>query len=144
MYWINGDNHAMCGGRMSFYADTLDDVVNLPTSTREGIPQIGDVLAHKKVKKGSTCLVIDPVTALMLNSQDEWKDVTTGTGGKGKDGYSPQITVKTDTDDTYILSITYLNAETGQIETMDTPNLKGGGASTELTPEQVNQLINLI
>lgn len=144
MYWINGDNHEVCGGRRSFYADTMADVVNLPTSTREGVPQIDDVLAHKKVKKGSTCMVIDPVTVLMLNSEDNWKNISTGTGGQGKDGYSPQITVNTDTDDEYILNITFLNAETGQVETMVTPNLKGGGATTELTPEQVNQLINLI
>lgn len=47
-------------------------------------------------------------------------------GSPGADGYSPTITVKTSTGDTYILTIT---TKDGQF---DTPNLKGGsgGASS--------------
>lgn len=75
MYWINGNNHEMVGGCRSFYADTVDDIDNLPTSTREGVPQGNDTLAHKKVKKGSTCLVINPASYFMLNSEDEWKQM---------------------------------------------------------------------
>lgn len=44
-------------------------------------------------------------------------------GSPGADGYSPTITVKTSTGDTYILTIT---TKDGQF---DTPNLKGGGGS---------------
>ena len=44
-------------------------------------------------------------------------------GSPGADGYSPTITVKTSTGDTYILTIT---TKDGQF---DTPNLKGSGGS---------------
>lgn len=47
-------------------------------------------------------------------------------GSPGADGFSPTITVKTSTGDTYILTITTKDGE------FDTPNLKGGsgGASS--------------
>lgn len=45
-------------------------------------------------------------------------------GSPGADGVSPTITVKTSTGDTYILTITTKDGE------FDTPNLKGGGASS--------------
>lgn len=44
-------------------------------------------------------------------------------GSPGADGFSPTITVKISTGDTYILTIT---TKDGQF---DTPNLKGGGGS---------------
>lgn len=44
-------------------------------------------------------------------------------GSPGAEGFSPTITVKTSTGDTYILTIT---TKDGQF---DTPNLKGGGGS---------------
>lgn len=44
-------------------------------------------------------------------------------GSPGADGYSPTVTVKTSTGDTYILTITTKDGE------FDTPNLKGGGGS---------------
>lgn len=51
------------------------------------------------------------------------KDGVDGTNGTdGTDGVSPTITVKTSTDDTYILSITDKEGS------YDTPNLKGGGS----------------
>ena len=43
------------------------------------------------------------------------------TGATGADGFSPTITVKTSTSDTYILTITDANGS------YDTPNLKGSG-----------------
>ena len=44
-------------------------------------------------------------------------------GSPGADGFSPTITVKASTGDTYILTITTKDGE------FDTPNLKGGGGS---------------
>lgn len=43
-------------------------------------------------------------------------------GADGIDGYSPTITIKTSTSDTYILTITDANGS------YDTPNLKGSGS----------------
>lgn len=64
---------------------------------------------------------------------------TGATGPAGADGYSPTITVKTSTADTYILTITDAN------NSYDTPNLKGGGSSgsstlAELTDVDLNDL----
>ena len=64
---------------------------------------------------------------------------TGATGPAGADGYSPTITVKTSTADTYILTITDANGS------YDTPNLKGGGGSgsstlAELTDVDLNDL----
>ncbi len=62
------------------------------------------------VSKESTMLVYDGE-----------KGETGSTGATGADGFSPTITVKTSTSDTYILTIT--DAE----GSYDTPNLKGSG-----------------
>lgn len=64
---------------------------------------------------------------------------TGATGPAGADGYSPTITVKTSTADTYILTITDANGS------YDTPNLKGSGSSgsstlAELTDVDLNDL----
>lgn len=64
---------------------------------------------------------------------------TGATGPAGADGYSPTITVKTSTADTYILTITDANGS------YDTPNLKGSGGSgsstlAELTDVDLNDL----
>jgi hypothetical protein len=45
-------------------------------------------------------------------------------GVDGDDGYSPTVTVKTNTSDTYILTVTYKDAN-GVTQSYDTPNLKG-------------------
>ena len=50
------------------------------------------------------------------------KAITVLDGTNGTDGFSPEVTVKTSTDSTYILTIT---TEDGSF---DTPNLKGGGS----------------
>lgn len=59
---------------------------------------------------------------------------------KGEDGFSPTIVVKESTDTRYVLTITTKD------DSYDTPNLKGsgGGSDEELTPEQVESLINLL
>lgn len=67
------------------------------------------------------------------------KGATGATGPAGADGYSPTITVKTSTADTYILTITDANGS------YDTPNLKGSGSSgsstlAELTDVDLNDL----
>lgn len=49
-------------------------------------------------------------------------------GQNGGDGYSPQIIVKTDTVDTYILEITYKQSD-GTIAVITSPNLRGSGGS---------------
>jgi hypothetical protein len=49
-------------------------------------------------------------------------------GPPGGSGYSPQVTVKTETADTYILEITFKQPD-GSIATITTPNLRGGSGS---------------
>ncbi len=74
-------------------------------------------------------------------------DGTDGTDGSdGEDGYCPQVTVNTETSDTYKLDLTYRDATTGEVETITTPNLKGsgGGSDDPLTPEQLESLINIL
>lgn len=60
--------------------------------------------------------------------------VNTGLNIKGESGFSPTITIKEDTDDSYILTITTADGS------FDTPNLKGTGAtpspSTSMNPYQ--------
>ena len=67
-------------------------------------------------------------------------------GEKGDSGYSPTVTVNTELESTYKLDITYKDPITQEITTITTPNLKGSGSSTdeELTPGQVDSLINLL
>lgn len=98
------------------------------------------------------------ITHVDVNSINEliiyYSDGTTETAGtiatvkgdKGEDGYSPQITVNTETESVYRLNITYLDEVTGNVETIVTPNLKGAGSGGDepLTPEQLAELINLI
>ena len=64
-------------------------------------------------------------------------DGTNGTNGTdGTDGVSPTITVKTNTDDTYILTITDKNGS------YDTPNLKGSDEVSDLTDVDLTNLAN--
>lgn len=70
---------------------------------------------------------------LIFNDGSMWRVasgvlVDTGINIIGPAGFSPEITVKTDTEDEYILSIT---TESGSF---DTPNLKGTGTSSGTTP----------
>ena len=58
-------------------------------------------------------------------------------------GFAPQVTVNTDTEDVYKLDITYRDEE-GEIQTFTTPNLKGGVTDDELTPEQMQELLNIL
>lgn len=95
----------------------------------------------KKTLVGMGALKGTPCTVKEITNADgshtvvfEWTDnegdkytsqftVTDGTNGTdGIDGVSPTITVKTSTDNTYILTITDKEGS------YDTPNLKGGGS----------------
>lgn len=107
---------------------------------------IAKTLVGMGALKGASCRIKSIVKADNLNTVTFiWTD-TDGTSKEstmlvydGADGYSPTITVKTSTADTYILSITDANGS------YDTPNLKGGGSSgsstlAELTDVDLNDL----
>ena len=72
---------------------------------------------------------------MLYNTMDLYR-VTSGVqvyvgnirGEQGEAGFSPEIEVKTDTEDEYVLTIT---TQTGSF---DTPNLKGSGTGTGTTP----------
>lgn len=73
-YWIDESSLSNVYGssrQLDFYCDTAADIANLPTHTKEGVPQ-GDTVTHKKVDKGSSCLCIADSSLYMLNSEDEW------------------------------------------------------------------------
>ena len=70
---------------------------------------------------------------LIFNDGSMWRVasgvlVDTGLNIIGPAGFSPEIEVKTDTEDEYVLTIT---TQTGSF---DTPNLKGSGTSSGTTP----------
>ena len=109
---------------------------------------INQVLVGMGVLKGAPCMVKSVVDSGDTHTITlEWED-TEGTkhetevvvkdgakgdpgqtgatgqaGPAGSDGYSPTITVKTSTGDTYVLTITTADGS------FDTPNLKGSGGS---------------
>ena len=60
---------------IDFVCDTNADIQDLPTSSKEGVPQQGDSTLHQKVEKGSSCMVIDASTLWMLNSEDRWVEM---------------------------------------------------------------------
>lgn len=74
MYWIDTSNSTeKTSSRVRYYiCDDSTDILNLPTSQEEGIPQ-GDSVTHLCCSKGSTCTCISPASVYMLNSRDEWK-----------------------------------------------------------------------
>lgn len=92
---------------------------------------INQTLVGMGALKGAPCTVKsveeDPcvhVITLEWTDNDgnkQTKSITVLDGTNGTDGFSPKVTVKTSTDNTYILTIT---TEDGSY---DTPNLKGGG-----------------
>lgn len=63
-------------------------------------------------------------TMLVYDGEKGETGATGATGATGEDGFSPTITVKTSTSDTYILTITDANGS------YDTPNLKGSGGGS--------------
>ena len=69
-------------------------------------------------------------------------------GDNGNDGYSPTVAVKTNTSTQYVLEITYKD-ETGNTQTLVTPNLKGkdgeeggGGGTPGNVPTKLSELEN--
>jgi hypothetical protein len=63
-----------------------------------------------------------------LYDAGEWKIMARDgvDGDDGKNGYSPQVTVKTDTADEYVLEIIYQKPD-GTLDAYTTPNLRGIG-----------------
>ena len=76
MYWLDtSQKYIGSPAQQSFYADTVDDIQNLPTSTKEGVKQGTDSTSYRKTAKGSSCFVIGSSEVYMLNSNDEWKSI---------------------------------------------------------------------
>lgn len=91
-------------------------------------------------KQESTMLVYDGATGATGSTGPQGPEGPSG--ADGTDGFSPTITVKTSTSDSYVLTITDKNGS------YDTPNLKGsgggGGASamSDLTDVDLKNLAN--
>lgn len=91
-------------------------------------------------KQESTMLVYDGATGATGSTGPQGPEGPSG--ADGTDGFSPTITVKTSTSDSYVLTITDKNGS------YDTPNLKGSGggsgasAMSDLTDVDLKNLAN--
>lgn len=78
-YWIDESDpgRVMSSSKqIPFWADSEDDIPNLPTSTSYGVQQGEDTVSCRPCGKGSTCTAIGDgtgATVFALNSNDEWK-----------------------------------------------------------------------
>lgn len=74
-YWIQSVGSPQNGESpnvKTFYADTAADINNLPTHTKEGVPQ-GDLSSHKQCAYGSSCLCIETSDLYVLGKEtDKW------------------------------------------------------------------------
>lgn len=106
---------------------------------------IAKTLVGMGALKGAPCTVKsveeDPgvhVITLEWTDNDgnkQTKDITVLDGTNGTNGFSPEVTVKTSTDSTYILTITTEGAS------FDTPNLKGGGSGGASSMEDLADVL---
>ena len=79
MYWLD-HNQSSTASQKVFYADTDNDVLNLPTSKSRGVEQnyrYSDPTfdGSAPVEFGSQCMVISTGEVYMLNSQDIWERI---------------------------------------------------------------------
>lgn len=75
MYWIDENTspkQTPRGEQKAFFADTVSDVSNLPTSIALGVKQGDDEESCKCVLPGSSCLVIATSEVYILNSSNVW------------------------------------------------------------------------
>ena len=79
MYWIDTSDPGRIinnDKQIPFWADTVDDVQNLPHINSPGVQQEDDTVSCRPCGKGSTCTVIGDGSGAVvyaLNSNDEWK-----------------------------------------------------------------------
>ena len=113
---------------------------------------VNETLVGMGALKGANCRIQSVTKSGSVNTvvfvwtdtdgDDHTSTMLVSDGEAGADGVSPTITVKTSTDDTYILTITDKNGS------YDTPNLKGSGGSggasavSDLTDVDLTNLAN--
>lgn len=107
---------------------TISGLVQFQTQTAQGLNSLETLKANKS---------LDNVNLKTINGNDIRGIGNIDVSGFGEDGYSPTITVKTNTADTYILTVSYKDGN-GIIQTYDTPNLKGADGTPE-TPGSSGQ-----
>ena len=74
-YWIRSAGSDTRSGHRTFYMDSDSDLINLPTSKKEGVKQDVDSTANHKCAIGSEALSIGSGKVYVLNSSDEWKEI---------------------------------------------------------------------
>ena len=78
MYWIDTSDPGRIinnDKQIPFWADTVDDVQNLPHINSPGVQQGDDTVSCRPCGRGSTCTVIGDGSGAVvyaLNSNDEW------------------------------------------------------------------------
>lgn len=107
---------------------------------------VNETLVGMGALKGANCRIQSITKSGSVNTvvfvwtdtegEDHTNPMLVSDGEAGADGVSPTITVKTSTDDTYILTITDKNGS------YDTPNLKGSGGVSNLTDVDLTNLAN--
>ena len=70
-YWFVAGTNPGASKQVQFYMDSDSDVVNLPTTTSNGVKQEDDV-SYLPCGKGSSALSIESGKVFMLNSNDGW------------------------------------------------------------------------
>lgn len=107
---------------------------------------VNETLVGMGALKGANCRIQSVTKSGSVNTvvfvwtdtdgDDHTSTMLVSDGEAGADGVSPTITVKTSTDDTYILTITDKNGS------YDTPNLKASGGVSNLTDVDLTNLAN--
>ena len=74
-YWIQrtGTNHNNSAYRL-FYAETEDDINNLPTQTQKGLQVNDDTVANATCAAGSECVVIATGNVYVLGKKSNTWD----------------------------------------------------------------------
>lgn len=67
--------------RVSYLADYVSDISNLPTSVSEGTQEDGSSNVNAVCMPGSTCRVAEDSSVWILNNQNKWVEQETSSGG---------------------------------------------------------------
>ena len=74
-YWIDATTRANNARQLQFYIDADADINKLPTMTKIGTQQGGDVISCLPCGKGSTAFSVATGNVFILNSSGVWMKI---------------------------------------------------------------------
>lgn len=74
-YWIDATTEPNSARQYTYFMDTDDDKVNLPTSTSNGVKQGENDVSYLPCGRGSVAMAISSGKTYMLNSNDDWVEI---------------------------------------------------------------------